>query len=86
MTGEPFSRRRCRACDKSFGSPLARANHERDVHTAKGLEKASALKAAQRSAKDDEPSMADLVVEASMNRAMSLPADEDIEAMFGEHL
>ncbi|SFS58642.1 hypothetical protein [Methylobacterium sp. yr668] len=37
---------------------------------------------ARRKGRDPEPNMADLVVEASLNRAIGLPVDRDIVEMF----
>lgn len=39
-------------------------------------------RAADRARRDSEPSMADLVIEAQLNRAMGLPVDRDIAEMF----
>ena len=79
-----FSRRRCAACGRSFGSPRARHQHEVNVHSAKALARRSAEKAAL--AADREPSMADLMVNASMNRAMGVRNEDWIESMFGDYL
>ena len=79
-----FSRCRCPTCGRSFGSPRARHQHEVNVHSPKALARRSAEKAALAS--DREPSMADLVVDASVNRAMGVRNEDWIEGMFGDYL
>ncbi len=85
MSGEPFSRRRCPACGKHFSSPHDRAQHERDKHGPRAL-KLAAARASARLREPEEPSMADLMVEASLNRAMGERNEDWIEEMFGDHL
>lgn len=89
MTGEPFSKRRCPACGRMFGSPRARAMHERDNHTPKALaRKANQRAAAARARQEDsEPSYADRLIDAQLAVAMGDPVgDPEIEAMFGDYL
>jgi hypothetical protein len=86
MNDKPFPKTRCPACGKRFGSPRARAMHERDVHSSEALARRGAEKAALARRDDEEPSMADLVIEASINRAAGLRIEDWIEAMFGDYL
>lgn len=52
-------------------------------HPAIVSEAARIAKAKQRAARaSDEPSMADLVIAAALDRAMGLPVDRDIAEMF----
>lgn len=83
---------RCPHCPRSLASTEALFSHVKAKH---GLKAARACvpdhpvfvreaerRAADHARADHEPSMADLVVEASLNRAMGLPVDRDIAEMF----
>lgn len=83
---------RCPHCTRTLASTEALFSHVKAKH---GLKAAKACvpdhptmvreaerRAADQARRDREPSMADLVIEASLNRAMGLPVDRDIAEMF----
>ncbi|KOX55112.1 hypothetical protein ADL19_13505 [Streptomyces purpurogeneiscleroticus] len=82
---------RCPHCTRTPASTEAMFSHVKAKH---GLKAARAcvpehpvfIREAMRRARcqghDPEPSMADLVIEAQLNRAMGLPVDRDIAEMF----
>ncbi|SFU37837.1 MULTISPECIES: hypothetical protein [unclassified Methylobacterium] len=82
---------RCPRCPRTLASTGLLFSHLKAKH---GLEAArfcvsdhpvfvrEAERRARRQGRDPEPSMADLVIEATLNRAMGLPVDRDIAEMF----
>jgi phage FluMu protein Com len=82
---------RCPNCNRTLASSEAMFSHVKAKH---GLNAArvcvpdhpvfvrEAERRARRQGHDREPSMADLVIEATLNRAMGLPVDPDIAEMF----
>ncbi|MGU3661060.1 hypothetical protein [Methylobacterium fujisawaense] len=87
-----MSAHRCPHCNRTLTSTEALFSHVKAKH---GLKAARAcvpehpvfVREAERRAADQaraarEPSMADLVIEAQLNRAMGLPVDHDIAEMF----
>ena len=82
----------CPYCTRTLADSEALFSHVKAKH---GLKAARAYvpdhpafvreaqrRAANQARRDDEPSMADLVIEAQLDRAMSLPVDRDIAEMF----
>lgn len=65
--------RRCSRCKKAFKSRSACDNHIKDVH--KGIGERVPV-GHSMSRKDYEPSMADLMIEAQLNRAMGEPVED----------
>ncbi|MCX4196695.1 hypothetical protein OMR07_14885 [Methylobacterium organophilum] len=86
-----MSRHPCSHCTHTLASTQALFLHVKVKH---GLRAAHACvpehpvfvreaeRRARRQGRDREPSMADLVIEAQLNRAMGLPVDRDIAEMF----
>ena len=74
---EQGSRVQCPHCSKSFGDQNAVYMHAKAKH---GRKVARAL----RPDRDDDPSMADLVIEGIQNRLCGDPNPEWLEAMFGD--
>jgi len=87
-----MSAHRCPYCTRTLADTEALFSHVKAKH---GLKAARACvpdhpafvreaqrRAADRAHRDPEPSMADLVIEATLNRAMGLPVDRDIAEMF----
>lgn len=68
--------RRCSRCGRTFKSRRGADDHIRMVHKGKG-ERVTA-----RRPRDDEPSMADLVVDAQIARACGEPVEDWIATMF----
>jgi hypothetical protein len=78
---------RCPHCTRTLADTEALFSHVKAKH---GLKAARACvpehpvfareaeRRARRQGRDPEPSMADLVIEASLNRAMGLPVDPDV--------
>lgn len=67
----------CPHCTKSFADENARFSHAKAKHKGKRI---AHLRPAR------EPSMADLVVEASLAKACGEPVDEWMNEMFGDYL
>lgn len=67
----------CPHCPKTFVDQNAVYMHAKAKHGRK-------LARALRPVRDDEPSMADLVIEGIQNRLMGEPNPDWLEAMFGE--
>lgn len=86
-----MSAHRCPHCTRTLASTEAMFSHVKAKH---GLKAARACvpehpvfvreaeRRARRQGHNPEPSMADLVIEAQLNRAMGLPVDRDIAEMF----
>ncbi|WCS27832.1 hypothetical protein LOK46_13710 [Methylobacterium sp. NMS14P] len=86
-----MSAHRCPHCTRTLASTEALFSHVKAKH---GLKAARACvpehpvfvreaeRRARRQGHDRDPSMADLVIEAQLNRAMGLPGDRDIADMF----
>ena len=70
-------RHKCSACQRGFHTERGVRDHIRDFHKSK---KGESVKKPPR-ADDDEPSMAELFIEAQMNRAMGIRNDDWIEDM-----
>jgi len=83
---------RCPHCTRTVADTEALFSHVKAKH---GLKAARACvpehpafmreakrRAADQARRDAEPSMADLVIEATLDRAMGLPVDRDIAEMF----
>ncbi|SFV11862.1 MULTISPECIES: hypothetical protein [Methylobacterium] len=82
---------RCPHCNRTLASTEALFSHVKAKH---GLKAARACvpehpvfvreaeRRARRQGGDPEPSTADLVIEAQLDRAMGLPVDRDIAEMF----
>lgn len=82
---------RCPHCTRTLAGTEAMFSHVKAKH---GLNAARACvpehpvfvreaeRRARRQGHNPEPSMADLVIEAQLNRAMGLPVDRDIAEMF----
>lgn len=79
MTASLVERVACPHCAKTFGDQNAVYTHAKAKHGRK-------LARALRPVRDDEPSMADLVIEGIQNRLMGPPNPDWLEAMFGEFI
>lgn len=66
----------CSACGKRWSDPKAIPMHIRDKHAGDG--KAVRVPKSERRLREErEPSMADLAIQAQLDRAMGLPNDDD---------
>ena len=66
----------CSKCLKRFADPKSISHHVRDLHAGDG--KAVRIpKSERRQREDREPSMADLAIQAQIDRAMGIPNDDD---------
>lgn len=72
-----MDRKKCPHCERSFENRGAVYQHLKAKHGGKG-------KAAY--VPEREPSMADLMIEAHLNRAMGVPNEDWIEDTFGDCL
>jgi len=86
-----MSAQRCPHCTRTLADIEALFSHVKAKHGLKAArvcvpDHPTMIREAERRARSQgrnaEPSMADLVIEAQLNRAMGLPVDRDIAEMF----
>lgn len=66
----------CSKCQKRFSDPRSIPHHARDTHAGDG-KAVRVPKSERRQREDREPSMADLAIQAQIDRAMGIPNDDD---------
>jgi hypothetical protein len=66
----------CSKCRKKWSDPKPIFNHIRDAHGGDG-KPVRVPKSERRQREDAEPSMADLAIQAHIDRAMGIPNDDD---------
>lgn len=69
--------RRCSRCGKVFSSRAGADAHIRDKHAGDGKR----IPVGRQPSQDSEQSMASLLIEAELDRAMGLSVDEDLADM-----
>lgn len=66
----------CSTCSKRFADPRSIPNHVKDAHGGDG-QAVRVPKSERRQREEREQSMADLAVQAQIDRAMGIPNDDD---------